>query len=151
MWGICMQIKCLAGYFQFREQRIGEMAKFASMFSMSIVAINDYYTFSFLKDAPDHSIAGNTYLGVPATKTFEGKPWDIMRKNGIVYDYVNNIAKPIASVTNIIKTKQANFYLLADGLILPGSIMADGKRVTDYSAGFLFDTVQFRYSEVIGV
>lgn len=135
----------------FEEQRSGEIARFSTMTNASMVAKQNYYTFEFLKDAPDYSIPGVPYLGVNPISFYEAAPWDVMRQNGIVYDYVNNVARLISSVTNYVKIGQGTNYFLVDGLIMPGSIKDDGTRVTDYSAWFLFDTMQFRYSEILSV
>lgn len=143
-----MQVNCLHGYFIFRETRCGEMSRFSSIFGLPLSSQDDYYTFDPLLDAPDYSIAGNLYLEAPALKTFEGKPWEIMEKNGLVYNFNTELIVPIESVTQLVEIKQASNYFLSDGLILPGSVTDDGSRVTDYSAWFYFDLMKFKYTEI---
>lgn len=144
-----MKINCLHGYFKFFETRAGEISEFMSLFEgLSIVAKEDHYVFEFLEDAPTHSIAGGTFLGVPTISTFEGPPWEVMRKNGIVYDFNTGLALPIASVLQRVSVSQAANYFLSPGLLLPGSFMKDGTRITDYNGYFVFDSNKFKYSEI---
>ncbi len=145
-----MKIRCLHGYFLFKETASGDVARFQNIFSgLSIVpAIDDYFTFEKLFEAPTHVIAGDTYLGAPATETYEGKPWDIMRANGLVYNIGTGLVEPITAVKTRLELKTSINYYVSPGLIQPGSVRDDGLRVTDYAAFFLFDTHRFRYSEV---
>jgi hypothetical protein len=146
-----LKIRCLHGYFIFEETRSGEVSEFASLFKIDLVAKNNYFTFETLKDAPKYSLAGGTYLGAAALKTFEGEPWEVMKENSLVYDFLNDELKQISSVTQRIELSTAANYYLANGLILPGSLMDGGSRVMDYSARYLFDSNKFRYSEVTDV
>ncbi len=143
-----MRITCVHGYFKFEEQKAGQIAHLAELFGFSFSFVSDYFTFEFLADAKNYSILGNEYLGVPATKTFEGKPEDVMRENGLVYDFDKGFVRPITSIVQPIRLVSNSRYFLSTGLILPGSVREDGSRVTDYSAWFSFDTVKFKYSEI---
>jgi hypothetical protein len=102
-----------------------------------------------MANAPDYSIIGGLYLGAPASVTIEGHPWEIMRANDLVYDFITGTVVK----TQTIKTKAALYntsnYSISDGLVSPGSIMKDGSRVMDYAAWYSFDTGRFKYSEVI--
>lgn len=142
-----MRISCLHGYFIFEESRAGQISEFASLFEGFILVPKDnYYTFEFLKDAPSHSIEGNTYLGAAATKTIEGRPWEILRANNLVYDFNAGELVGITSISDLAVITPANNYSLSPGLIMPGSIKDDGTRVRDYSAWFSFDSFRFKYS-----
>lgn len=144
-----MQIKCLHGYFIFREDNAGELSRFCSLFQgLELVPVDDYFTFADLEDAPSHSIEGGEYLGVTAIKTFEGKPWDVFRENKLVYNFSSGEIVPIDTILKRIELFQAPNYFLSSGLILPGSVTDDGSRVTDYAAWYLFDTNKFKYSSV---
>lgn len=144
----CMRIRCLHGYFIFDELKAGQISQFMSLFGFAISAVDNYYTFDFLKAAPEYSITAKPYLGVPAVATFEGSPWEIMRANGLVYDFDLDLVKPILAVTTLFQIETAANYFVSDGLILPGSVTADGSRVRDYSAWLSFDSMKFKYSEV---
>ncbi len=143
-----MQIRCMYGYFMFRETRAGQISSFANFSGFEFKAVDDYYTFSFLEDAPGYSILGGAYLGAPCIKTFEGKPWEIMRANKLIYDFTIDAVVPIAAVIQSVRLGETANYFVSNGMIIPGSVTEDGSRVTDYSAFYLFDTVKFRYSEV---
>lgn len=143
-----MTIKCLHGYFKFNETKMGEVSDFISLFELDLVSKNDYYTFPELASAPDYAIKGGFYLGAIVTKTFEGEPWDIMRENKLVYNFLTKRVVPLQSVTQRPVINQAANYYFSDGLLLPGSVRDDGLRVTDYSAGYLFGSIKFKYAEV---
>lgn len=146
-----MQIKCVHGYFFFREDGPGEVSQFMSLFAgLEIVQVGDYFTFADLEDAPSHSIEGGEYLTAVATETCEGSPWDVMRENKLVYNFLTGLVVPIATITQRVELSPAGYTLLSPGLILPGSIMDDGSRVTDYAAWYLFGSGRFKYSGVSG-
>lgn len=143
-----MKISCVHGYFTFEEHAAGEISRFMSLFGFSIVPKGELYTFDFLSEAKDYSIKGNLYLGANVIKTFEGLPSQIMRQNKLVYDFVNNKVVPITTVSQLVQIQTGANYRISNGLILPGSLTAEGLRVTDYSAWYLFDSAKFRYTEV---
>ncbi len=143
-----MRVNCLHGYFIFKETYAGEVSEFMALTKMDLSLVDDYFTFSDLVDAKNYSVAGNPYLSGTATKTCEGRPWQVMRKNGLVYDFKASAVVPIIGVTQFIELQGTENYFLSGGLILPGSVMNDGSRVTDYSAWFNFDLMKFKYSDV---
>lgn len=143
-----MEIKCLHGFFKFTEHAEGEISQFASLFDLDLVLQDDYFTFDSLSEAPRYSIAGSTYLGAPATETFEGDPWQVMKQNELVYDFLNDVVVPIATIIQSVTLDLIDYYYLSNGLMLPGSVTDDGFRVTDYSAWYSFDEATFKYSEV---
>ncbi len=143
-----MKIKCLHGYYFFEEINPGDISRFINITGLTLVPHSDYYTFSFLDDAPRYSILGGVYLGAPATKTFEGEPWQVMRENELVYDFIIDAVVPIISVARAVQLKESNRYFVSNGLILPGSVTDDGNRVKDYAAFYLFESQKFKYSEV---
>lgn len=144
-----MRIKCLHGYFKFQELNPSELSRFIKLTRLTLAPKDDYFTFPLLKNAPNYSLEGGTYLGATATKTFEGTPWEVMRENGLVYDFVKNKVVAINTVISPILLKQSTNYFLSNGMILPGSLTDRGDRVKDYSAFYLFDTYRFKYTEVI--
>lgn len=143
-----MKIVCRHGYFQFFEQRVGQASDFMFWSKLDLVAEKDYFTFEFLKDSPKYSLIGKTFMGLPATATFEGEPWRVFEENGFIYDFTKDLVVPILSVLNVTSIKQAGNLYVSNGLILPGSLTAEGKRVKDYSAWFSRDNFSFKYSEV---
>lgn len=144
-----MRIKCLHGYFIFEESESGQISRYMSMTGLSIVPKNNHYTFESLQAAKKYSIKGNQYLGALATKTFEGEPWEVMRQNGLAYNFNTGLVVPINSITQAIKIATGVNYMLSNGLILPGSLTDGGNRVKEYSAWYLFNSAQYRFSEVV--
>lgn len=144
-----MKIQCIHGYFKFSESKAGQLSRFMSMFGLELERSGDHYTFSDLVDAPDYSIAGSTFLGAPTSVTFAGDPWEVMRENGLVYDFTKGLVVPISTIVRSVTLLNAGNYIISTGMILPGSVTEDGSRVTDYSAQFIQELAHFRYSEVI--
>lgn len=143
-----MRLKVLHGYFIFEETKVGQISDFMSYSGFPLVFRDTYYTFDFIKDAPDYSLPGLAMLGIPAVKTFEGTPWAVFEANGFVYDFQKNLVVPITSITQVVKIEQAGELLVAPGLILPGSLTTKGKRVTGYDAWFSRDRLSWLYSAV---
>lgn len=143
-----MKIRCIHGYFIFEETKVGQLSDFMSRFGFELVSVGPYYTFSDIALAPRHSLAGLDLLGVPAIATFEGEPWEVFEENSMVYDFSSGFVVPISTITQTTKIDQAGNRFVSPGLILPGSVTADGSRVKDYSAWYSRDTLRFLYSEV---
>lgn len=143
-----MRIKCLHGYFIFEEQKVGELSRFMSMTGLAIVPKDDHYTFATLQAAKKYSIKGNLYLGATSIKTFEGSPWEVMRQNQLVYNFNTDKVEPINSITQSVVVQTGSNYKISNGLIMPGSLTAEGLRVKEYSAWYLFDSAKYRYTEV---
>lgn len=143
-----MRLKCLHGYFILEETEAGQISDFQSLFGLDIVPKNNYFTFANLLDAPDYSLAGKSFLGIQAIETFEGKPWEVFEANGFVYNFSSGLMVPISSVTQLVRIELAGNKYISDGLILPGSLTAEGLRVRDYSAWYSSKSQRFYYSEV---
>ena len=144
-----MQVKCVHGYFMITESAPGQVSKFMSLFpGFSLVSKGEYFTFKTLSPAPTYSIAGLKYLGALSTETVEGKPWEVMRSNNLIFNFETDSVVPIATITRRLDVKLGSNYFLSPGLILPGSLTDRGDRVKNYSAWYLFDTGKFKYSEV---
>ncbi len=142
-----MKVECLHGYFRFSELSAGELSKFASLFGFTLARNGDHFTFEDLVGAPRHSIAGGTFLGAATSETFEGEPWDVMRENRLVYNFQTGEIVSLDSIDQPVAISEAGGYFVAPGMILPGSVIDDGSRVTDYAA-FHLGQKNFRYSEV---
>lgn len=143
-----MKIVCRHGFFLFEETEVGQISQFMSWSGLSIVPRGTQYTFEALAEAPDFSLVGLDLLGVPATATIEGQPWEIFEANGLIYNFITGLIVPIESITQSVSVKQSGNYFISNGLILPGSVTADGDRVKDYSAWFSRSNLRFYYSEV---
>ncbi len=144
-----MRIKCQHGYFKFFEDAPGEISRFASIYGFELEPKDDYYTFSFLLDAPEYSFIGKPYLGLPAIKKFAGHPWEVMRENNFIYDFTLDMMRLIQTVILKSDLKEAGNYFVSSGLLMPGSFRDDGKRVKEYTAWMIWSTSKFKYSEVV--
>lgn len=143
-----MRLRCVHGYFKFDELRYGQVSDFMNLTGLSLVSVGDHFTFESLAEAPDFSLTGLDLLGVPAIATFEGPPGEVFRENEIVYDFTKDLVVPIASIVRPVEIQQAGNQFISSGLILPGSLTAAGKKVTDYLAWFSRDRLSWSYSEV---
>lgn len=143
-----MRLKCIHGYFIFQETKVGQISDYMSLTGLSIVAKHDYFTFEFLKDAPEYSLTGKSYLGVPAVATYEGNPWEVFEENGFVYNFATGLVVPIASIVQKTVVKLAGNRYVSPGLILPGSLTDEGKRVKGYAAWYSRDRQSWLYTEV---
>lgn len=142
-----MKVTCQHGYFMFREDRPGEVARFNSYFDQDLTAKDDYYTFAALVDAPEYSIIGSSYLGLVATATFQGKPWEVMRANGFVYSFIAGLFLPLATVSGKVDFVKRNDYFSSNGLIQPGYGNNSWSQITGYSADIKLDSWVFNYTE----
>jgi hypothetical protein len=143
-----MKIKCLDGFFIMDELEPGSISRFQSRFGLELVPFREKFTFKQLEDAPDYAIKGQAYIGATATKTFSGEPWEIFKANSLIFDFTDGVVKQKTAVSALFKIEQAGNYWISQGLILPGSMTTDGKKIISYSCHFFFDSMRFRYSEV---
>lgn len=143
-----MRIRCLHGFFLFTEVRVGQVSDFMSRYGLDLVAYGDHYTFATIESAPKYSLKNKQLLGNVAKVNFEGEPWQVFEKNGLVYDFDKDLVVPISTILDVTTISEAGNKFMSPGLIKPGSTTAGGKRVKDYSAWFSRDTLTFLYSEV---
>lgn len=144
-----MKISCRHGYFIFEETKVGQISDFISWSGLTIVPLpNGTYTFKALENAPRYSLEGKALLDFIALKTFEGEPWEVFEANGVVYDFGKGVVAPILSVTTVTTIRTAGNRFVSPGLILPGSLTAEGLRVKDYAAFFSRDRLTFLYTDV---
>ena len=146
-----MRVRCLHGYFIFEEMKQGQISDFIRYSGLPLVSKDNYYTFFKLKDIPDYSLVGKNILNLPAIALFEGKPWEVFEANEFVFDFTTGLLVPITAVARVIEIKQAGNLFISNGLIQPGSLTAEGKRVKDYAAWFSRDRLTWHYSEVVYV
>lgn len=147
-----MKIRCLHGFFIFEETRPAQVSDFMRYTGLEIVPNGPYFTFADLEDAPNFSIKGKPIeigsLPLPALETFSGEPWEVFEANGYVYNFQLGLLQPIQSVTQIVDITDGGNRFVSPGIILPGSLTVEGKRVKDYAAHYSRDTSRFLYTEV---
>lgn len=133
-----MRILCRHGHFALYQSYAGELARFMEFWDIGgdLVPEREFYTFALFKDAPQYSIAGRPYLGLPAVKTFAGEPWEILKANGFVYNIALKSLVPKEAITYPIELKQTGYYYLDDRpFIQPGSLV-EGRRILSYDAAY---------------
>src|SRR5690606_3953243 len=95
-----------------------------------------------------YSVVGMPYLGVPATKTFSGEPWEVMRENDLVYDIrLESVVRKVAITTLIAPPLSGFSFVAKNPIIQPGSRNASGMQVLSYDGEYLNSTQQLRVSE----
>jgi len=146
--GSRLKVKCLHGFFIFEEKEIGQVSDFVALTGLELVPYGEAWTFAALATAPKYSLAGKELLGIPATQTFEGTPWEVFKANGFVYDFGSGLVRPITGTTVVAKIEAAGNRYISPGLLLPGSLTPAGDRVQDYSAFYYSSRNRWLYSEV---
>lgn len=143
-----LKINCLHGFFIFEESEPGQISRFTTLFGLSFARWREAFTFENLENAPTFAISGQKYLNAAVDLTFAGEPWDIMKANGLVYNFGTGELIKKSEVKTLINLEQSGAYWLSSGLILPGSLLKDGRKIHSYNAHFSFNTLRFRYSGV---
>lgn len=144
-----MRVLCRHGHFAFYPKTEREVARFASIFNQVLLRQDDFYTFAFLKDAPEYSLLGKPYLGLPALVTYAGKAWDVLRENGFVFDFTLGVIKPKALSISIVNLVLIDDFWTCDvPLIVPGSLTNLGSKIVSYDAQLDLETSQLKVFEV---
>lgn len=147
-----MKIRCLHGFYSFEETNPAQISDFMRFTGLKIVPHGTIFTFDDLTSAPEYSIKGKALqIGktpLPAIADFAGEPWEVLEANEMVYDFTLGILRPITSITQIVDIDDGGNRFLANGIILAGSLTAEGNRVKDYAAHFSRSTQRFLYTEV---
>lgn len=146
-----MKVDCINGFFIFRELKVGQVSDFMGYTGLELVKWRDAWTFKGLESVPDYSIQGTPFLNLPATKTFEGEPWDLFGENGFVFNFLTGLLVPISTVSNVVNVSVSGNKLISNGLIMPGSILKSGGKIKSFSGYYSRDTLNFSYSGVENV
>ncbi len=144
-----MRVLCRHGHFAFYPRRAGDIYQFAQAFDVELEREEDYYTFSGLIGAPKYSLTLKPYLNLlPATTTFEGNPWDVMRENGFVYNVALGLIVPKLTVLGLVElTQKSTFYVANVPLLQPGARTMLGRQILSYSGEFSDDKFYLRILE----
>lgn len=135
-----MRVLCDHGFYRFYPDDNGSLARFSHLFAIDLEKERDYYTFSYLKGLKDYSLAGSFYSTGLATKTFEGYPWEIMRANGLVFNFSTGLLVPKIAIINSEKLIPANqFFLCGSRLLQAGSRDQSANQILSYDSDFDFD------------
>lgn len=142
-----MRILCRHGHLAFYPRDAEDISRFSNLFDVELVKERDFYTFQRLQGAADYSLALKPYLTLPATRTFEGDPWDLMRENNWVYHIATDLIVIKTAVTEVIQLPAIGFCFLAESpIIQPGSI-TEGGRILSYSGEWNQGKAQLKITE----
>ena len=143
-----MRIVCNHGFFIFEEDALGEVSDFIGLHDLDLSSYKNDFTFKPLKDAADFSIKGADYLNFKAVKTFQGEPWEVMRANGLVYDFQTGKLVDYKTINEVIQFEASSNSFVANGLVSPGSITQSGKRILGFSCWYSRNDSSWLYSGV---
>lgn len=144
-----MRILSRHGHYAFYPEHSSEIADFCKAFDITLEREDDFYTFPALKGLKDYSLATVVYKDIAATVNYEGKPWEIMRENEVVYNIGLEKVVPLISITTTLSLTLADgFYNVNVPLIQAGSIVPTGERIVDYDAIFVEEYKQLKVMEV---
>jgi hypothetical protein len=131
-----MRVLCRHGHYALYPRRASDAARYCQFFDTELERVEDFYTFPELVAAEHFSIAGREYLGLQATVTFEGRPWDVMRENGFVFDVSNRKLVLLGSVSLRVELPLSNHFYIAPPLVQPGSRDRSGRRILSYDGEY---------------
>lgn len=134
-------MRCLVrhGHFSFFPKVASDVARFNSYFGADLVRDpeHDFYTFKELAGLADYCLEGKVYKDLPATKTYEGKPWEILRENGWVFSLALKTLVLKETIAIPVNPALVNYYFVTDSpLLQPGSVNAAGSRILSYDGEF---------------
>lgn len=143
-----MRLLCRHGHYAFYPDESYEIQVFNSFYGSSLVRDGDFYTFIGQVGAPNYSLIGKTYKNIPAIARYEGKPWEVMRENGFVFNLATGLFVPAATILTTIKlTMTGQFFLTSNAIVQAGSFDATGQRVLSYDSEFWIEQNQLRVIE----
>lgn len=128
-----MRVLCRHGHYAFYPADAAELARFGDFAGLTFVQERDYFTFEGLADLETFSIKGRPYGGfLPATKTYQGEPWEIMRENGFVWSLALEMLVPAASIVNVARPVPINWAWQNDTTLLQAGSLVSGQRVLSF-------------------
>lgn len=132
-----MRVLCRHGHFAFYPRRASDVARFCRFFDATLERVEDFYTFPGLVAAKSFSLEGLKYLGLAATATVEGVPWDVMRENGFVYSVEKGKVIALSSVSLSTDLPLSTHCYIGPPLVEPGSRDRSGKRILSYDGEYM--------------
>ncbi len=143
-----MRVVCRHGHFAFYPDNASEIGRFANYFEANLEREEDYFTFEALAGLRKYSILGQPYPLLPATKTFEGNVWDVMRENNLVYSLTLGTLVPKLSILSLVDIPLVGYFSLVQGSLLqPGSRILTGQQILSYSGEFVDEGMSLRVAE----
>jgi len=143
-----IRIICNHGFYRFFPQHADEIALFNSYFDSSLALSKDFYTFPELKEFPEYSLAGLPLGVIPAVKSCEGRPWEILKSNGMVYNIGASAITLKEAITFVTKLELSGYYFLTQQpMIQAGALLTNGQRVLSFDA---YLDLSFKRLKILG-
>ncbi len=140
-----MRVLCRSGHFAFYPRDASELSRYMSLYKVTLVAVDDYYTFEGISAAKSYSLEGHAYLNLTATKTHEGKPWEVFKANNFVYDLsTDSLVLKTAVRGKLSLPLSGDFYVAPNPTIQPGSVFSGGNRIMSYDGEYDFSFYQLQ-------
>lgn len=129
-----MRVVCRHGHFAFYPDYVLEVSAFSDFHDQDLVMENDYYTFEGCAEAPNYSLTGMPYMNLlPAIVTYAGKPWEVFRENGFVYNLLTGLVVPKLAIAGVSTMPSAGRYFVPGVPILqPGVRGPLGLQILSY-------------------
>lgn len=109
IYGWDMRIFCKNGYYKFYPQNIGDLKLFIDRTGFNLKPENDYYTFDTLQKLDNYIFAG-WHLGLSlAVKNYAGDKSELMRINGVTYNYTIDKIVPIVTILGKMRIDEGAF------------------------------------------
>lgn len=148
-----MRLICRHGHYAFYPQDAGDLFEFQEAYKIKLVRVNDYYTFQALSALPDYVLATTVYGNAlaPAIATIEGKPWDIMKANNLVYNLATGLLVLKTSIISNVKLPFLGKYFIPEyrSLILQsGSRVVGQSQILSYDSEFATSVLEQRITGV---
>lgn len=143
-----MRVICRHGHFAFYPRKASDVSRFSNFYDVTLVRERDYFTFDGLEGADSYSLALKPWLNLPAIKTYEGMPWEVMKANDFVYSLTLGIVVPKLSIVGLVELIQVGFHYIVQGSLLqPGMRTILGRQILSYSGEIVDEGASLRISE----
>lgn len=144
-----MRVLVRHGHFSFFPRGPEDLARFQIFLGVTLVAVDDYYTFPTLALAERFSIIARPYVNLPALTTCERRePWQVMRENGFVYHLPTGLLVPALTVISVVELAESQYFYMQNSILQPGARLITGQQILGYDAHYDFDASQLRILEV---
>lgn len=132
-----MRVLCRSGHIAFFPRDASEISRFMSIYKVTLVRVNNFYTFDGIAAAKDYALENHSYLNLTASKTFEGEAWEIFKANNFVYDLTTNLLVLKTAVkAKVSLPLSGDYYISPNPVLQPGSVFSGGNKVMSYDGEY---------------
>lgn len=128
-----MRILCRHGHYAFYPEGPRELGRLAENFSLDFLPERDYFTFAKLAGLETYSIKGKPYGNfLPATKTYQGLPWEVMRENGFVWSLALKTLVPKSTIVTVAKPSPLAWAWQSQTMFFQAGSLVSGERIVSF-------------------